>query len=235
MQNDLHTRAIVLRRTNYGETDRILNLLTPEGKKSVLAKGVRREKSKLAGGIELFCVSDVVIHEKTTHGVPVVAGVKEHLGILTSSKMLVFYKNLLANFESMELASNIIKHVAKVSEHVDSPDLFSLTNQSFLYLDHGVAPEVIETYFLMNIAKIAGEDINLHRDTDGEKLSVDQKYFWDIAEDALKKAENGNISADHIKLMRLMLTSPLKTVLAVKNIGELVPDILPIARAVNKI
>lgn len=54
MQNDLHTRAIVLRRTNYGETDRILNLLTPEGKKSVLAKGVRREKSKLAGGIELF-------------------------------------------------------------------------------------------------------------------------------------------------------------------------------------
>lgn len=44
MQNDLHTRAIVLRRTNYGETDRILNLLTPEGKKSVLAKGVRREK-----------------------------------------------------------------------------------------------------------------------------------------------------------------------------------------------
>ena len=48
---DKRTQAIVLRRTNYGEADRILQLLTPEGKKSVMAKGVRKEKSKLAGGI----------------------------------------------------------------------------------------------------------------------------------------------------------------------------------------
>ena len=54
-------RAIVLRRTNYGEADRILQLLTPEGRRSVMAKGVRREKSKLAGGIELFALTDVVI------------------------------------------------------------------------------------------------------------------------------------------------------------------------------
>lgn len=63
MPSDLRTRAIVLRRTNYGESDRILNLLTPEGKVAVLAKGVRKEKSRLAGGIELFSISDVVIHQ----------------------------------------------------------------------------------------------------------------------------------------------------------------------------
>lgn len=57
------TRAIVLRRTNYGEADRILQLITPEGRQSVMARGVRREKSKLAGGIELFAVSDVVLGE----------------------------------------------------------------------------------------------------------------------------------------------------------------------------
>ena len=39
---DLKTKAIVLKRTDYGEADRILQLLTPEGKKSVMAKGVRR-------------------------------------------------------------------------------------------------------------------------------------------------------------------------------------------------
>ena len=32
MPSDIRTHAIVLRRTNYGESDRILNLLTPEGK-----------------------------------------------------------------------------------------------------------------------------------------------------------------------------------------------------------
>ena len=51
----IRTKAIVIRRTNYGEADRILQLLTPDyGKVSVMARGVRREKSKLAGGIELF-------------------------------------------------------------------------------------------------------------------------------------------------------------------------------------
>lgn len=47
---DVKTLAYVMRRTNYGEADRILNLITPEGKMSAIAKGVRKEKSKLAGG-----------------------------------------------------------------------------------------------------------------------------------------------------------------------------------------
>ena len=70
-------RAIVLRRTNYGEADRILQLLTPEGRRAVMARGVRREKSKLAGGIELFAVSDIVINRG-----------KGELGILTSARMV---------------------------------------------------------------------------------------------------------------------------------------------------
>ena len=45
---DLRTKAIVLRRTDYGEADRILNLITPQGKIAVIAKGVRKEKSKLS-------------------------------------------------------------------------------------------------------------------------------------------------------------------------------------------
>ena len=39
-------KAIVLRRTNYAEADRVLQLLTPKGRRSVIAKGVRRERSK---------------------------------------------------------------------------------------------------------------------------------------------------------------------------------------------
>ncbi|HMM62356.1 MAG TPA: DNA repair protein RecO, partial [Candidatus Saccharibacteria bacterium] len=85
------TRAIVLRRTNYGEADRILQLLTPDGKRSVMARGVRREKSKLAGGIELFAISDVVIGEG-----------KGELGVLTSSRLVQFYGNILKDFDRMQ-------------------------------------------------------------------------------------------------------------------------------------
>lgn len=55
-------KAIVLRRTDYAEADRVLQLLTPKGRRAVIAKGVRRERSKLAGGIELFALCDVVVH-----------------------------------------------------------------------------------------------------------------------------------------------------------------------------
>jgi hypothetical protein len=44
----------------------------------------------------------------------------------------------------------------------------------------------------------------------------------------------GNIKADHIKLMRLMLTSPLETVLKVQAKEKLLPEILFIAKSVAK-
>ena len=54
MSDEIKTLGFVLRRTNYGEADRILNLITPQGKISAIAKGVRKPKSKLAGGVEMF-------------------------------------------------------------------------------------------------------------------------------------------------------------------------------------
>ena len=62
-KNDIRTKAIVLRRTNYGEADRILNFLTEQGVIAAIAKGVRKEKSKLAGAVELFTVSDITHHK----------------------------------------------------------------------------------------------------------------------------------------------------------------------------
>ena len=221
-KNDLRTKAIVLRRTKYGESDRILNLLTPEGKKTCIARGVRKERSKLAGGIEIFTVSDVVIHESE----------KERMGILTSAKMIKSYMNIISDLERFELGSEIIKLTNKVSENIDSPELFTLINQCFFALDKNVNRNLIEAYFLLNLTRISGEEVNLHRDTDGEKLSEEERYVWDTMENALKKEKQGNILANHIKMMRLILTSPIKTVMAVNGALELLPEVLYIAKSV---
>ena len=63
MSNDIRTKALVLRRTNFGEADRIINFLTEQGVVAAIAKGVRKEKSKLAGAVELFCLSEITLHE----------------------------------------------------------------------------------------------------------------------------------------------------------------------------
>ena len=208
----LRTKAIVLRRTNYGETDRIINILTPEGQKSVRARGVRKEKSKLAGGIEMFCVSDVVIHEG-----------KSDIGTLTSAKMLVFFQNILTDLTKLELASKILKDINRASTHIDSPDFFSITEQSFAGLNDNYPPALVETWFRLNLRKITGEELNLVRDKDGNKLQADKSYAWDSFAEAFYLQDAGPITADHIKLLRLMTVLPLKNICQIKNLAELLP------------
>ncbi len=51
---------MVLRKLDYGESDRIFTLLTREhGKVGAIARGVRRTTSKLASALQLFAVIDV--------------------------------------------------------------------------------------------------------------------------------------------------------------------------------
>lgn len=54
------TEALILKRMDYGEADRILTLFTPRlGKLRAIAKGSRRTTSRLAGHIELFTRSQL--------------------------------------------------------------------------------------------------------------------------------------------------------------------------------
>lgn len=221
MPNDIRTKAIVLRRTNYGETDRILNLLTPKGKYSVLAKGVRKEKSRLAGGIEMFCISDVTIHEG-----------RSSLATLTSAKMLDFYQNLLTDLTRLELASQILKQINKVTDQIDSPDFFDILVQSLSALNSTYDTRLVEAWFLFNLAKASGSPTNLHFDTSGDKLTEDKTYSWDSIESSLAPAKQGNITANHIKLMRLLTVADLTVASRVKNHNDLLNDILYIARSI---
>ena len=54
--------AIVLRRSDFLEADRRLTLLTPDrGRLNVVAKGVRRPTSRMAGHLELFTLAKVFV------------------------------------------------------------------------------------------------------------------------------------------------------------------------------
>src|SRR5690348_14419421 len=93
------TEAIILRRTNYGEADRILNVLTPDhGKISLIAKGVRRPKSKLAGGLELFAVCSITVLQG-----------KSDMGVVTSSRIKDFYGDILRDYDRLQVAYEVIK------------------------------------------------------------------------------------------------------------------------------
>ncbi len=222
MPRDLRTQALVLRRTNYGESDRILTFLTPEGKISALAHGVRKEKSRLAGGVELFCITDVVIHEG-----------RGRLATLTGAKMLKFYSRIVENLPSLELAASMMKKIERVTEQVTSPEYYSLLVQSLEGLQNTLNLDLIRTWFLLNLARISGEEINLAYDTKGDKLDQALTYHWDSTESALRPDPSGNISAREIKFARFLLNNKLALAAKIDNFEDFLPPLSNLAKILD--
>lgn len=213
-------RAIVLRRTNYGEADRILQLLTPDGKRSVMARGVRRERSRLAGGIELFAICEVVIGEG-----------KGELGILVSSKLIQFYRHIMDDYDRMQFAYTAIKLVTKASEMVDEPEWYDILAETFAGLDaYSISFEIVQIWFYLHYAAIMGYELSLWHDENGKDLSSEMNYRYDDAERGLRAVDGGELTADHIKLLRLVATRPLKVLAQIGGVESVLADCLLVAR-----
>lgn len=214
------TRAIVLRRTNYGEADRILRLLTPLGQRSVMAKGVRREKSKLAGGIELFAISDVVINTG-----------KGDLGILTSTQLVHFYRHILEDYDRLQFGYEAINLISRASEDIDEPEWYGVLSEVYMGLDAMSVPlQLTQSWFYLHYAELTGYELNLSVDVAGQPLDSDKTYMYDANERGLRLAEQGDINADHIKLLRILMTKPIQAVAQIGGVDTVLPDIWLIAR-----
>lgn len=214
------TRAVVLRRTNYGEADRILQLLTPLGRWSVMARGVRREKSKLAGGIELFAVSDVVIGEG-----------KGELGVLTSARLVQFYRHILEDYDRMQFAYEALAQVARASESLDEPQWYDIMTEVLMGLDVKTVPlELTQLWFYLHVSAMLGYELNLRSDYQGNKLQPGLAYRYDSTEKGLAPAPSGDLGEDHIKVLRLAATRPLSILKQVGGLGPILPTCLYVAR-----
>ena len=214
------TKAIILRRTNYGEADRILKMITPLGQRSVIAKGVRREKSKLAGGIELLAISDIVIQ----------AG-KGDLGILTSARLVHFYRHIMGDYDRLQFGYEAINLVSKASEMIDEPDWYDVLGEVYMGLDNLSIPlQLVQSWFYIRYAGLSGYEINLSRDVAGNLLETGKTYMYDPVERGLRRSDQGDVTADHIKFLRIINTKSLATVAQIGGIEKILPDIWLIAR-----
>src|SRR5918996_3090901 len=77
------TEAIVLRTMELGEADRVLSVLTPRlGKLRVIAKGVRRPRSRIGGALQPFSDVQLVLAVGRTFDVVTSSALEDpHLGL----------------------------------------------------------------------------------------------------------------------------------------------------------
>ncbi len=215
----VRTEAIILRRTNYGEADRILQLLTPLGRKAVIARGVRREKSKLAGGIELFARSDVVINDG-----------KGDLGILTAARLDRFYRHIIEDYDKLQFGYEVVRAVARASETVDEPEWFDVLSEVLEALDSSTSLQLVQTWFYLRYAELLGSGLSVSHDTTGARLAGEQRYIYDELERGFRVNERGTIGADHIKYLRVIIAKSLVTVSQIGGVEHILPECWHIAR-----
>lgn len=190
----IQTEAIILRRTNYGEADRILTILTPGyGKLSVIAKGVRKSKSKLAGALELFATTDLTINEG-----------RGNMGLVTSARLVHFYGDILNDYERLQWGYECIKQINRATETVTEPDFYYLLRDvlkhlSISYIDR----RLVELWFRLQYETLLGRGLNLAIDASGQRLQPEQTYSFDFQEMAFMQHEQGRFTSEHIKLLRL--------------------------------
>jgi DNA repair protein RecO (recombination protein O) len=220
MNKQLRTKAIVLKRTNYGEADRIVQILTPEGKFGVMARGVRKEKSKLAGGIELLAVSDVVINEG-----------RGELGTLTSARLEFFYKNILTDYDRLQFANQALKSISAAAENVRESIWFEFLKEILKNLNETTIPlEIIQSWFYLRYASYEGHELSLDLDVDGNKLNPESNYRYDYENRGLILNINGPVNAKHIKILRVLSFRPIATIMQVGGIEPYLNQVLQTSR-----
>lgn len=205
---NLTTRAIVLRRTNYGEAGRILALLTPNnGQLSAIAHGVRREKSKLAGGIELFAICELGLVRSARH--------TDGLWTLTSSRIIEFYDQIMTDYDRLQCGYEMIKQIGNLSNAIETPELYQTLSQGLQMLNNlTIDLRLLKCWFYLHLSKLRGSELNLLTDQNGQRLAAGASYDYEIGEKAFIYVEQGGrFTTDTIKLLRLLTANPA-TILA---------------------
>lgn len=218
----LLTQGIILSRTDYGEADRIITLLTPDhGKLRLMAKGVRRLKSKLAGGIELFSVSHITFIQG-----------RGDVGTLVSTRLITHYGSIVKDIERVQLGYELIKQLNKATEDEPEAEYFSLLDQAFAALDDaGIDIQLIRTWFSAQLLRLSGHRPNLTSDAAGQELQSKQRYDFSFDAMAFSASPHGHFVADHIKFLRLLFSPNQPAVLTkVQGSVQLLPDLQPLVQ-----
>lgn len=189
------TEAILLKRMNYGEADRIVTVLTAEnGRLSMLAKGVRRSKSKLAGGLELFSVSDINYIDG-----------RSDLKTVISTRLKEHYRNIVSDVERTMAAYDFLKIIDSFTQHVDEPKYFTLLVQGLSGLNELEVPQAVtNVWFFANILQINGSDINVEKPLDQSKFKQEEMYSFSYEDMSFYSDNSGQFGPSHIKFLRLV-------------------------------
>lgn len=220
----LATSGIILRRLDYGEADRIITLLTSDyGKIRVIAKGVRRQKSKMAGGIELFSVSEIHF----------IKG-KGDIDTLVSTRLITHYGAIVKDLAKTELAYAMLRSMDKSVEDHAGQEYFAVLHESLAALDdQRIPPGLTEMSFTMRFLQLLGHVPDFATSAKGDQLDPDAHYDFDHESMGFVERSHALFDKNHLKVLKLLAYNSPQKLMAVQGIAGYVNELTSLIRGLG--
>ncbi len=140
------TEAIIIRRSDFGEADRVLTLWTLRyGKRRVIAKGARKTTSRRAGHVELFNRAELQL------------AVGRNLDIVTDAQVIDAYRGLRDDLPRLSYAYYVAELIDKLTaDDEEHPAVYQLLAQTLAALEASAVPDLAARYFELHLLNLLG-------------------------------------------------------------------------------
>ena len=212
-ERSIRTEGIILRRKDFGESDRILVLFTRKlGLISGIAKGSRKPSSKIAGHLELFMRSSFLISRG------------RNLHMITQAEVLDSFEGLRKDLQGIGQGSYIVELVDAVTfEEGSNINLYELLFTTLEALDSGDDPIIITHFFELHLLGLAGFQPEFFICVEcGKKITEQDQYIsgelggvvCPSCRTAVSRADIRPISTRILKYLRHFQRSSLQELMA---------------------
>ncbi len=191
--------GIVIRTTDYGETNKIVTLFTREwGKVAAMARGAKKPSSRLSAVTQLFTYGHFLIQK--SHGV----------GTLQQGEAIQTMRGIREDIFTTAYASYIVELTDKATEDKrPNPYLFELLLQTLQYMNEGLDLDILTYIYEMKMLNVLG----LYPKLDGCAVckQTEGKFSFSVKEGGFichrcydKDPYCFHVSPSAVKLLRLL-------------------------------
>ncbi|MEZ4669575.1 MAG: DNA repair protein RecO [Anaerolineae bacterium] len=223
VERTFRTQAIILKRRDFGEADRILTIFTPDrGKLDVIAKGARKPTSTKTGHVELFTRTDMLIHKG------------RELDIVAQAEMNAPYLGVREDLTLGAYASYAVELLDRFTGEADEGYdlLFSLLDDTLERLCNDSDPRLATRYYEMRLLDLVGFRPEISECVvSREPIEAEDQYFSYALGGVVKPGyiHDGMgvvpIAMVTLKLLRHMQRSPYSHVKTLAITGALHDDV----------
>ncbi len=135
----IKTKGIIISENNMGDFDKMLTILTPNGKLSCSAKGARRPKSQLMAGTQFLCFGEYMMFKGS------------NTYTLNSCETIELFYNLRIDLDKLKYAVHITKIIGDVT--YENQNTYKIL-QLYLNTLYVIANTDMDLKFIISIFKI---------------------------------------------------------------------------------